>query len=171
MIIHCNNHSQGFTLLEVMIALVIFSIGLIGLAGLQSLSLQNNQVAYARTMATILAYDMADRIHNNRIGAASGSYAVTTMPASATSCITSSCTPAVLATYDLYQWDQTVRHTQNNPAAQNELFNALGYITRNGSVYSIYIAWDEARNGTATSSGICAAPPAGVSCVRLDVVP
>ena len=47
--------ARGFTLLETMIALVIFSIGLLGLAGLQATSIKFNQSAYLRTQATFLA--------------------------------------------------------------------------------------------------------------------
>ncbi|HID48830.1 MAG TPA: type IV pilus modification protein PilV, partial [Chromatiales bacterium] len=66
--------ARGFTLLEVMIALVIFSIGLLGLAGLQARGLQSNTTAQYRTTAMILAYDMADRIRANSTGVAAGNY-------------------------------------------------------------------------------------------------
>ncbi|MEJ2142634.1 MAG: type IV pilus modification protein PilV, partial [Gammaproteobacteria bacterium] len=55
-------HSFGFSLLEVMIAMVIFSIGLIGLAGLQSASLGYNHSAYLRSQATYLAYNILDKM-------------------------------------------------------------------------------------------------------------
>lgn len=57
---------KGFTLLEVIIALVIMSVGLLGMAGLQMRGLKSNQVAYQRSQATILAYDMADRLRANK---------------------------------------------------------------------------------------------------------
>jgi len=58
-----NHHiksSTGFTLLEVMIAMVIFSIGLLGLAGIQAVALSNNNSAYTRTVSMQLAYNMTD---------------------------------------------------------------------------------------------------------------
>jgi len=54
--------SRGFTLLEVLIALLIFSLGMLGLAGLMVVSVKTNQSAYQRTQASFLAQSMADRI-------------------------------------------------------------------------------------------------------------
>ena len=67
-----NLKQRGFTLLEVMIALLIFSIGLLGLAGLQAGGLRSNNQAQLRTIAVIQAYDMADRIRANPRGVADG---------------------------------------------------------------------------------------------------
>lgn len=66
--------SRGLTLVEILIALLVLSIGLLGLAGLQTLSLQFNTSAYQRTQATALAYEMADRMRANRSGALAGAY-------------------------------------------------------------------------------------------------
>ena len=63
-----SNRQYGFTLLEVLIAIVITSIGVLGLAGLQAASLRNNHSAYLRGQATLLAYDMADRMRANMAG-------------------------------------------------------------------------------------------------------
>lgn len=65
---------QGFTLLEVMVALLIFSVGLLGLAGMQMAGMQSNHGAMLRTLAIQQAYDMADRIRSNRAGFNSGLY-------------------------------------------------------------------------------------------------
>lgn len=57
---------NGFTLLEVLIAMVILSVGLLGLASLQARSLSTNQSAYLRSQANVLAYSIIDRIRANR---------------------------------------------------------------------------------------------------------
>lgn len=67
-------HSRGLTLVEILIALLVLSIGLLGLAGMQTLSLKFNTIAYQRTQATALAYDMADRMRANRQAALDGAY-------------------------------------------------------------------------------------------------
>ena len=152
---------SGFTLLEVMIALVIFSIGLLGLSGLQAISLQNNQVAYSRTVATMLAYDMADRIRNNR----TGTYSTAAIPAAApTSCVTSSCLPAAMAAHDLWEWEQSLN------AAQSNLLSAQGFITpAAGPTFTITIGWDEERKGNAVACP--AAANSGIACVSIAVTP
>jgi len=64
-----SKNQRGFTLLEILVAIVVLSIGLLGLAGLQVVSLNNNQVAYYRAIASQQAYDMADRLRANQGGA------------------------------------------------------------------------------------------------------
>ena len=81
--------TAGFTLLEVLVALTILSIGLLGLASMLTKGMRFNHQAYVRTQATYIAYDLIDRIRANRDAA--GSYLialedfpadVATMPAS-----------------------------------------------------------------------------------------
>jgi type IV pilus assembly protein PilV len=69
-------HSRGLTLVEILIALLILSIGLLGLASLQTLSLKFNTSAYYRTQATQLAYDFADRMRANRQAARDDMYTI-----------------------------------------------------------------------------------------------
>ncbi len=64
----------GFSLLEVLIAVLILSIGLLGLAALHATSLKANHGAYHKSQATYLAYDMVDRLRANRPQAINGSY-------------------------------------------------------------------------------------------------
>jgi type IV pilus assembly protein PilV len=65
---------SGFTLLEVLIAIVVLSIGLLGLAGIMASSMRNNQSATHRTQASVLAYDIIDRMRANRAAARAGGY-------------------------------------------------------------------------------------------------
>lgn len=103
-------HQQGVGLIEVLVAVLVLAIGLLGLAGLQTQSLRFNNEAYFRTQATLLAMDMADRLRSNSELARKNSALYTfekgdTLPAgSLTGCETSTCTPAEVAAYDLLQW-------------------------------------------------------------------
>jgi type IV pilus assembly protein PilV len=62
---HKNNLNLGFTLLEVLVAVLVLSFGLLGIAGLLLSTMQNNTVAAQRTTATFLAQDISDRIRQN----------------------------------------------------------------------------------------------------------
>jgi len=61
---------RGFTLIEVMIAVVLISLGLLGMALLQSTALRAGQSASARTTATLLTYQILDMVRANRSEAA-----------------------------------------------------------------------------------------------------
>ncbi|MFC1748700.1 type IV pilus modification protein PilV [Pseudomonadota bacterium] len=59
-------HQQsGVTLIEVLISLVVLSVGLLGIAGMQATGMRNNHAAYSKMQATNMAMDMADRIRSN----------------------------------------------------------------------------------------------------------
>ena len=66
---------SGFTLLEILVAMLVLSIGLLGLAGLMASSMRNNLSASHRTQATWMAYDIIDRMRANRASAIAGNYA------------------------------------------------------------------------------------------------
>ena len=59
-------HDKGFSLIEVLIALLVLAIGLLGLAALQAQGLRFNHDAYVRTQATNLAYDIVERMRASR---------------------------------------------------------------------------------------------------------
>ena len=106
--------ARGFTLIEVLVALVIFAIGLLGLAGLQSQSLKFNYSAFLRSQASLLAYDILDRMRANPDQAiAKGGFAYNIGLGEAPteeSCVDVSdpatlvCTAAQLTNADLTEW-------------------------------------------------------------------
>jgi len=67
MITPAKTHSQGFTLVEVMVAVVILAIGLLGMATLMMSSLQSSESAYSRSQASLMAYDILDRMRANKV--------------------------------------------------------------------------------------------------------
>ncbi|WP_438971692.1 type IV pilus modification protein PilV, partial [Methylophaga sp.] len=90
-------YEQGFTLLEVMIAVLVLAIGLLGMAHLHISSMKVNQSAEFRSHATSLAADMFDKMRANQQAAQNGSYAhalATAPPAS----------PSSVAENDLVNW-------------------------------------------------------------------
>ena len=68
------SRSCGFTLIEVLVAVLVLSIGLLGLAALQTESLRTNHSAHYRSQATFLTYDIIDRMRANRAAALAGNY-------------------------------------------------------------------------------------------------
>jgi len=93
---------KGVGLLEVLIAVVIVAIGLLGLAGLQTVSLQLNQGALVRSQASNLAYDITERIRANWADAAAYSIGLDDDPEAS---------PSTLAAADVKEWRDALAAT------------------------------------------------------------
>lgn len=97
-------------MVEVLVALVITSVGLLGLAMLQVQGLKFNTSAYLRTQSTLLANDIIDRIRTNP----GGDYTVDISSVSAPDC-SSGCNVNDVAKLDLIIWANTLQSTLSSP--------------------------------------------------------
>jgi len=95
---------KGVTLVEVLVALLVLTIGLVGLAALQLNGLRFNHSAYLRTQSTILAYDIIDSMRVNRDQARGGGYTIAIGATTAGGSCSSACTPSQLASSELRGW-------------------------------------------------------------------
>lgn len=75
--IHRISRQRGFSLIEVLIAILILAIGLLGMAQMQAGGMRSTHGAYLRTQATLLAGDILDSMRANLTAARNGSYDVT----------------------------------------------------------------------------------------------
>jgi type IV pilus assembly protein PilV len=128
-------------MIEVLVAIIVLAVGLLGLAGLQAASLKNNMSSYSRTQAQLLAYDMLDRMRSNLDGVALGDYnnlfsATPTDP----NCIGSGCSVAQISQYDAYAWDQLLKDTLPSGSGQVAYNNT-------DSVFTITVMWDDEHTG------------------------
>lgn len=161
--------TRGFSLIEVMVALLIFSIGLMGMAGLMVLSVKTNQSAFLRTQASFLAQAMADRMRSNMglINSYNGSYSAAT--AGADPCAGGAvCAPADMVARDQAVWSQQLVDSLPNPTATVGCAGAvLGTPAHLGaSPYSglctLTIQWDEATLRRGVQSAAPAAATADI---------
>lgn len=107
-------HARGFTLIEVLISMVILAIGLLGLAAMQAVSLRDNLDSYNYQQATLLAYEMQDRIRGN---SEVDDWLSVTPSYSETACTKSApCTAQQMAQNDFGYWEKSVKETLPNPA-------------------------------------------------------
>lgn len=94
----------GFTLVEVLIAVIVFSIGLLGLAAGLVSSLRSNHEAYYRSQATYVAQAVSEGLRSNRAGLQSGAYNTNFTSGDGGSGSCSNCSPTDLAQMDLGRW-------------------------------------------------------------------
>lgn len=172
-----NKTQSGFTLLEVMVAIVVLSLGLLGLAGLQAASLRNNQTAYYRGIATQQAYDMADRIRANLAGVRAGNYSnlAAGLPAGNPDCFAAVCSAANIAIADHRQWN-TVNAALlpggGGTVVCEDGAAGAGCTAATGNwVFNITVMWTEKDMGGAVDPNCPAGPPGGTRCFVTRVSP
>lgn len=133
-----HHSSKGFTLIEVLIAVVILAIGLLGMATLMMTSLQSSQSAYLRSQASLLAYDITERMRANHTQAITTNDYTLSKNASATSdpgCKAAGCNVSQQAQQDLHDWRDYL---------STSIPNATATISRaNQNEYTINISWEE----------------------------
>jgi type IV pilus assembly protein PilV len=101
----------GFSLIEVLIAMFVIAIGVLGVSSAQLISIKNNQSAYYRSQANFLAMDILDRMRANPNGVQGGFYSnidtkTVTAKVDLPTCAaeTTGCTAQAIATADAQQW-------------------------------------------------------------------
>jgi len=165
----------GFTLIEVLIAMLLLAVGLLGLAALQTSTLRSNLAAYNHGQATQLLYDMADRMRANNCkpsppppqtatftcsyptyASAANAYITTNSNTYAqgksinTACTTTTgCSPTVLASNDLIEWNNAIVATL--PMGRGSITSTDTPATVN-SIFLLSITWDDDRSGTVDSN-------------------
>lgn len=144
---------RGSSLLEVLVAILIMSFGLLGLAGMTASSLQYSKMAQYQTIGTQLAASYGDSVRANVPGFSAGNYDMTTAYTGATASITvpacttaTKCTSAELAAIDRAEWTNSLR--RHLPAGS-------AYVTRdvgnNVLAADVWVMWADPSLGFGTS--------------------
>lgn len=140
---------NGFSMIEVLVALVIIATALLGMAGLQVYAMRMTKGGEFRTQAVFLAADIGERMEANKLGAVAGYYAVSASSAphaASSDCGAGACSPSALADWDVAQWESAIA-SSGMPQA-NWLIQQTG--AGNPAIYRITINWTD-RGGTASA--------------------
>lgn len=103
-----SRHVDGFTLIEALVALVVLSVGMLGILRLYVQSLGAARATQNRTQAVNLLADISDRIRVNRLGEAAYAGAANDNGCDPSGGPPVDCTPDEMAAQDLYVWGQQV---------------------------------------------------------------
>lgn len=140
---------RGFTLIEVLVALVVMSVGMLGIAALYVSGIQGSRGAIYQTKAINLASDMADRIRSNRVApaayAAAGAGANANCADNAINSVVI-CTAAQIASEDVFALNQTLNDGRMGLPAPGSGVQ-MGQVAVNQATtpptYTITITWSE----------------------------
>jgi type IV pilus assembly protein PilV len=139
-----NSDQKGGSLIEVLVTMIIVSLGLLGQAGLISLSSKSNNTAFMRTQATLLADDILERLRLNRALAVAGSFNVN--PAASGTSPSASITGTAIQNNEIRSWKLNIE--QALPSGDGQVS-----VDGGGNV-TINIIWSEvvktASDGTIT---------------------
>jgi len=136
---------KGLSLIEVMIALAVFSFGLLALAALMASGLKYNTSALHRSYATNQAYDMADRMRANPLGLDSEYYKNLSESDTDPGCIESGCTQEQMAQYDSWQWNTD--NARLLPQGKGEVrLKSSDLESADFGMYTITISWNDDRD-------------------------
>lgn len=140
-----SKHQSGASLVEVLVSILIASIGLLALAGVNAASVRYTKMSQYSAQATLLANDIADRLRANRDGFMSDAYVYRmtwadqsgepSLPAELCNTSSSLCTSSDLAALDMAQWRMLVRA---------QLPEGSVFVLRDGGVGSaadVWLAW------------------------------
>jgi type IV pilus assembly protein PilV len=159
---------RGFSMIEVLVTLLVISLALLGTAGLQAYAMRLNQGGQFRTQAVFLVADLAERIEANKLGAMAGNYdkvagdSATYTPVTLTNdlCLTATCAPVDLATYDLAQWQSAVAATlpQSSWTVEQTVNGSAKTDTQacTPSTYTITLHWVDRLTDTSNAAAVSA---------------
>jgi type IV pilus assembly protein PilV len=152
---HTRSHARqrGVSIVEALVALVVLSVGLLGVAGLYLTSVKANKTALTRSSAVELVNSMADRIRANRRGEANYATARAPLPATIAAptddcnAVAVHCTPVQLAAYDINRWQLSVSDSMpngpDNSRPEVEIRYVGGATWRDPDRYVVLVAWKE----------------------------
>lgn len=133
------HNESGSSLIEVMVALFVLAIGLLGVLAMQARSSKFNQSTYYYAQAAFLANDIADAMRTNKSVAASYSIMLDDPIPTASNCAstTVNCSAAEIKDWNIRNWRTTLASTL--PAGK-------GSIETNGNFYTITVQFNDARS-------------------------
>jgi type IV pilus assembly protein PilV len=143
---HASAASRGASLIEVLIAVLILAIGMLGVAALQSSALRNSQSSLERSQAVIYTYTMLDAMRSNADVARSQGYNMAMVPGT--------CTPpaaaANLSANDRRMWIQSMQGAMGNTAC-GDINCALPGVSGTSSCV-VRVRWDDSRAGGSSAN-------------------
>lgn len=171
---YINTRTRGFTLMEVLVALVVISIGLIGIAAMQASAIASTHSSQTESLAAIEARSIADAMQANpgywasgpaasftvsapAAGSSIGTVTDTTLASQSTNCYTTACSAEQLAGFDLQRWGYQLN---------NQVPGATAHFTcqiASPSICTITVSWSQKATAALNSGTKSNATPTTMS--------
>lgn len=157
------NQQRGVGLIEVLVAVLVLSVGILGLVSMQLTAKRTGNESVQRVTAVYLAQSLAEKMRMNKsqLPAYVLDWPANDVPAADTDCDTADCTAAQLAAYDLDQWitelqgAAELREVAGSDISTGGLLDPSACVTNNAGNVTIAIAWKGFRAMSNPSSSTC----------------
>ena len=156
-----SNKNKGMTFIEVLIALVILTVGILGSVAMLAVAKKSSFDALQRSVASTLAQDIVERMRGNSsdvLASYEGVYGAADPGTAPTLCNSSAlCSNTQLATADIYEWTQAIRgaDTLYNSSNSGGLVDGRGCIDVNNITVTITVTWQGKSSIANGSTGSC----------------
>ena len=131
-------NARGMSLIEVLVAVLVLAVGLLGVAAMQALALRGSQGSLESSQAVMSANSIIEAMRANRLNAASYVYngiaSCGTVPGAGTS----------LAANDLNNWVTQLKATIGTGVGDTTTCGSIGVV---GGIYRVTVQWDDRRAG------------------------
>lgn len=121
----------GFSLIEVLVAILVLAIGMLGIAAMQAIAMRNSQSSFQRSQGVLQTYSIIDSMRANRSAANASRYDLSDW----------ACTPpddvGTQASRDLHDWVESMQAVLGA--------NACGRVTCSSTLCTIDVRWDDSR--------------------------
>ncbi|MCW8933160.1 MAG: type IV pilus modification protein PilV [Gammaproteobacteria bacterium] len=148
------NKQQGFTLMEVMIAAFVLSVGMLGSTAMMLRGMQEADRTNYEAVAAQTAMNMAERMRGNITGVLAGDYDGGTSTTAAVDCSSTLCNSAGVADYHLYIWGTELTDLlPSNSAPTGSVDVLVAGTDTTDPTYTLTVNWtSNQRTGTDTGS-------------------
>lgn len=130
---------RGVSLIEVLVAVLIMGVGLLGIAAMQATALRNSQSALERSQAIIQSYAIIDAMRANRTSAIAGDYNLGAMTCAAPAA------GGTLAQFDLNQWITSLKLAMSGTANAGLDSTSCGRVACTANLCAVTVQWDDSR--------------------------
>lgn len=150
------HRQKGFTLIEALVAFLILSIGMLGIASLQLISLKAGHTAAFRTVAVIKVEEMFERIRNNPVEVASYGTAVAVNNSCNDYGPPVECNSLQMVSYDIYEWEQGLIASLSANAGVTATIVVVDPVENVQPLYAVTItvSWQERNTATQTMNAV-----------------
>jgi type IV pilus assembly protein PilV len=140
---HPQRIAHGVSLIEVLVSILLVTLGVLGASAMQTVALRNNQSSYEGTQSSILVQGLLDAMRSNAAGVTAGNY-------NTSGWLCTAPTATTLPARDMARWINAL-HDQMNAAACGRVTCAATTGSAGSNTCTVSVRWNDARTASGSA--------------------